>query len=100
MTMMAGGVPTGVRAFVPAVDEDTTPNDGIDQTKAIPHIGKCRGPTPARPSAEVVESADDMARLMIVHSKYDGTNSVKVLCPCDWGRPDHHDLGSDGRTPN
>ena len=87
------GVPTGV-VFVPAADEDTTPDDGVDQTKAIPHK-QAVAPRPLT-IGKVVESADDMARLMIV-TKYDGTNSVKVYAENTGGADLTGRLGSDGR---
>ena len=86
------GVPTGV-AFVAAEDEDVE-NTDRDETKAIPHK-QAVAPRPLT-IGKVVESADDMARLMIV-TQYDGTKSVKVYAENPGGTNLTGRLGKDGR---
>ena len=96
--MTPGAGVTGL-AFMAAeaVDEATT---NRDETKDRAHVQAVQ----ARPLTigKVVDSADDMARLMLV-THYDGTNSVKVYAKAD-ADPDDDPmldltgrLGSDGR---
>ena len=82
------GVPEDdAEEFVQAMPDAATPVVGVAHKQAVAPrmltIGK------------VVESADDMARLMIV-TKYDGTNSVKVYAHAT-GAGLMGPLGSDGR---
>ena len=86
------GVPTGVM-FVAAADEDNANTPDIDETKAIPHKQAVAPRTLT--IGKVVESADDLARLMII-TQYDGTNSVKVYAHAT-GADLMGRLGSDGR---
>ena len=86
------GVPTGVE-FMRAVDVDDESTTERDETKAIPHK-QAVAPRPLT-IGKVIDSADDMARLMIV-TQYDGTKSVKVYAHAD-GNDLTGRLGSDGR---
>ena len=86
------GVPTGV-LFVAAADDDDANTADIDETKAIPHK-QAVAPRPLT-IGKVVDSADDMARLMII-TQYDGTNSVKVYAHATGANLTGR-LGSDGR---
>ena len=86
------GVPTGV-AFVAALDDDDLGTPDRDESKAIPHKQAVAPRMLA--IGKVVESADDMARLMII-TQYDGTKSVKVYALLG-GTDLMGRLGSDGR---
>ena len=79
------GVPTGVEF---AQDDEATPEDeGVAHKQAV-------APRPLT-IGKVIDSADDMARLMIV-TQYDGTKSVKVYANAT-GEDLTGRLGSDGR---